>query len=283
MGIDKLIDDCATLENTVTVLIKANGSKLQEVGRLNTLILETAKNDLDALIVTEQKFLEELEKLRSKRDHYELEVKQFTHTNGVLAELVSLARKTETEHDEDILTRFAETYIGVAECINEFEQIMIDNQKYSDKIEELSGDISRDSDEVQRLVAETQVLNIGLHRNDNILRVMDRQNKFSEQQFDLILHQIPWEPLTDSYIQRLRESDNKALKELAEVLHIQANEIAYLNDTLVTRKSTKLKVLEEFAKKLEEFARRREEASLVEGHFNFHAPESHSTPMDSME
>lgn len=277
MGIDKLIDDCATLENTVSILIKANGEKLQELNRLHSLILETAQKDLDALIETERSLLQELENLRAKRDHYELEIKQFTNTNSRLADLVALARRTENEQDEDVLARFAETYVGVAECINEFEQITYDVSKYNERIGELNNDIVGDTNEVKKLVEESQMLNVNLHKNDNTLRVLDRQNKYSEQQFDLILHQIPWEPLTDTYIESLRQSNNKSIRDLAEVLHIQANEIVYLNDTLIARKSVKLKTLEEFAKKLEEFAKRREEASLVEGHFNFLAPERYST------
>lgn len=263
MSLDKLIDDCSTLENTVAILIKANAAKLQELNKLHSLILDTTQSNLDNSINTECELLQQLDSLRAKRDSLEIEIKQFTHTNSILAELVNLARKTES--DDDILCRFGDTYVGIAECINEFEKIRIDSQRFNDKIDELGSTIVEETNELRELIKDSQILNVELHKNDNILRVLTSQNKFLEQQFDLILNQLPWEPLADSYIEKLRQYSNRNIRELADVLQIQANEIVYLNDTLDAKKSVKLKVLEDFAKELEEFAKKREEAALVDG------------------
>lgn len=264
MSLDKLIDDCAALENTVAILIKANAAKLQELNRIHSLILDTTQSNLDNSITTERSLLQQLDTLRAKRDNLEIEIKQFTNTNSILAELVNLARTTEA--DDDVLYRFGDTYVGIAECINEFEQIRIDSCRYSDKIDELGSSISEDTDELRELIENSQMLKVNLHKNDNILRVLGDQNKYLEQQFDLILNQLPWEPLTDTYVEDLRQYNHRNIRELADVLQIQSSEIVYLNDTLAAKKSVKLKVLEELAKELEDFAKRREEAALVDSH-----------------
>lgn len=264
MDFDKILDDCVTLENTITVLIKNNANQEAKLAGLQTLFLEEIQVDIHQLVEREHELNKNLDILKLTKEEYESDIKQFTEINGRLAELVVSAQKFKNEKvsNEDKLN---DTYLDIAAIIQEYEQLKIDFVKLAEDISLLNEGLERDADAVKQLVKHGRELVINLHKNDNAIRVLDQQNKFAEQQFDLILNQLPWEPLNDSYLDSLCRTDDTNIRELASAIKIQTDEINELNDSLTAKKRRKLTILEQLASQLNEFVRKRSESLLMDG------------------
>lgn len=263
MSFDKLLDNCINLENAISALIDTNASKESELSCLQTSYLEYTQADLDQLAERELALRNDLEGSRSKKEELESDIKHLTDINEKLSEWVSNAQKT--NNDKSCLEdKNQEVYMLLIETMQDYEQIKSDYQRVYVELTQLIDGIQVDTSEVKELVKVCNELVVGLHRNDKIIKVLDQQNRHGEQQFDLILQQLPWEPLTD--INDLRKHNDEAIRNLAEVLQVQANEINELKESLDSKKQRKLEILEQLANQLNHFVNRREEAILMDTH-----------------
>lgn len=262
MQFDKLLEDCANAENAIALLIKANATKNIELNTIRAKLIETTQVDLDQLVERELEFRTTLEESRVRKAELESNIKQLTSINEKLSDLVTIIQKTnndKTSHDD----QQKDIIIQTSNVIQEFEAYKLDFTKISREFNSLCENLERDAVEVENFVSFASELVASLHKNDSIIRLLDQQNKFAEQQFDLILNQLPWEPLTKQYIEDLRRSSNKYIQDVANSLEIQSNEIEELNESLNSKKRRKLELLEQLANQLNSFVARRGEAISV--------------------
>lgn len=265
MEFDKLLEDCANAENAISLLIKANANKSIELNNNRAKLIETTQVDLDQLVERELEFRTTLEELRTRKAELESNIKQFTIVNEKLSDLVTTIQKTnndKTNHDN----QQKDLIIQTSNVIQEFEAYKLDFTKINREFISLCENLERDAVEVEKYVSFATGLVANLHKNDSIIRLLDQQNKFSEQQFDLILNQLPWEPLTKQCIDDLRHSSNKYIQDVANSLEIQSSEIEELNESLNSKKRRKLELLEQLANQLNSFVARRGEAISVTNH-----------------
>jgi len=263
INVNKLLDDCVSLENTISILIKDNASKRLELNSLQTTILNSSQSGLDQLVDHENVLRNDQALLKSKKDGLDINIKQLTDVNEKLNELVSVSQKA-NNGKKDTNNKFDEVYMNIAETIREYEDLRLEYIKAGSEIAMVQEDLEKDAREVSDVVNKCIDLVTNLDRNDNIIRMLDQQNKYAEQQFDLILNQLPWEPLTDNYIEGLCNSKDESIRTLARLLQMQTSEIDDLNESLTTKKQRKLDILEHLANQLNNFVKRREEAILME-------------------
>lgn len=267
MDFDKLLDDCTNAENSITLLIKSNASKNIELNNIRAKLIETTQADLDQLVERELEFRTTLEDLRAKKNNLETNIKQYAGVNEKLNDLVSTIQrinngKTNSDNQQkDLIMQISGT-------IQDFEAYKLDCSKLSQEFNSLCESLEKDAMEVEKSVEIASELVASLHKNDSIIRILDQQNKYAEQQFDLILNQLPWEPLTKQCIEDLRLSNNKSIRDIADSLEIQSNEIEELNESLNSKKRRKIELLEQLAGKLNSFVARRGEVISITNHSN---------------
>lgn len=263
MDFDKLLDDCATLENTISILVKNNATKQAELSRMQNCIFDNSQICLDESVNKEKEFQRDLDNLKHRKNKIETEIRQFTEINEKLSELVSITQRTDSPESEGDVCKYNELYYNIIETVNDYEQNKLDYIKYVNKIERLDESFGKEGKEIKNLIKENENLVAHIHGNDSIIRLSDQQYKYAEQQFDLILNQLPWEPLTEKYINGLKKSKEQSIRDLAGVLQIQASEIEDLSEAIDRKKKKKLEVLEELHSELNVFLRKRDEAVLM--------------------
>lgn len=263
MDIDKLFDTCQTLETTIAILVRSNANKQAEAMRLQNNIFDESQASLNQILAKEKELQYKLDLLKSRKNDIETEIKQYSDINEKLSDLVAIVQKSNPSAKEDNECRNDEMCLTIIETLDEYEQIKQEYTKTSSKVTHLNESLDRDSNEVKNLISENQELVLDLHKNDTIIRLSDQQNKYAEQQFDVIINQLPWEPLTDQYIDELRKSSVLAIKQIADSLQLQKNEILDLTDSLNHKKAKKLGVLEELYSVLNTFLQKRDEAVLI--------------------
>lgn len=259
MDFDKLVDDCTNVENSITLLIKTNTSRSIELSEIRAKLIQTTQTDLDQLVERELELRTTLEDLRIKKSDLETNIKQFASVNEKLSDLVTTIQtinndKTNSDNQQKDLI------LQISSTIQDFEAHRLDCSKLSQEFVSLCGSLDKDAIEVDKSVEIAGKLVASLHKNDRIIRVIDQQNKYAEQQFDLILNQLPWKPLTKQCIEDLRLSNNKSIRDIADSLEIQSNEIEELNESLNCKKRRKIELLEQLANQLNSFVARRGEA-----------------------
>lgn len=262
MDLDKLLVDCVSLENTVSALIRNNASKQLELKELQNRLFEQTQAESNQLVDTENKLRDELEQEKLMRDTLETDIKQYTVINEKLNELVSSAQKINNEK-KDNFDKNNELQSFITNVLQESEQLKQEFTRAIHEVACLEDELANDSSQVRELTNEGQSLVVHLHRNENILRVLDQQNKYAEQQFDLILNQVPWEPLTRQNINELLKSTNGRIRDLAAVLDVQTSDMYDLNESLKAKKRKKLEILEQLADQLNDFMKRRSQAILM--------------------
>lgn len=257
MDLQKLLEDCDTIETTISLLIKDNAFREIEVVRLQEDVFDYTKANLDSTLDKERELNDRLDEIVAKKLQIETEIKQYTSINEKLTELVAVAQKRTTQEVDD------ELELVVAEAYGDYLQIKSNFAKTKAKFHELELAAKRETNEVQALIHGNSELLVDMYRNDSLIRVLDQQNKYAEQQFDLVLNEIPWEPLTKQYLEVLLASSNQSIRDLAGFIQIQANEIDELNDSLALKKRRKLEALENLQSELVQFVQRRDEAVTV--------------------
>lgn len=259
MDLDSLLEDSSKLEKTITALIENNALKQSELCRLNTCLLDRSQYELNTISEKEKGLRTNLETLRVRKNDVEAELKQFTDINEKLSHWVSEAQKSRKDRNQEL-------YVSIADTIRDYEQLTQDYRKVFSEIASLRDGHEEQIDEVRILVEQSNELVVSLRKNENMIKVLEQQNKFSEQQFDLIINQLPWEPLTNNYIEELRNADSEEIKAQAEFLQIQASEIHDLSESVNSKKQKKLEILEQLANQLNKFVQKREEATLIDEH-----------------
>lgn len=257
MDVQKILTDCETLENTISVLIRDNSGKENELVQLQENVFQYTKNHLESLVEKERDLQCKLDEVITRRQNIENEIKQYTTINEKLSELVSIAQKRNSQDIDD------DALVAVVEANEEYLHVKSNYAKARDKLKDLQESATRDIRDVQILIRDNAEILVALQRNDNIIRLLEQQLKYSEQQFDLVLNELPWEPLTKQYIEELLKSPNQLIKDLAGTLQIQANELEDLNDSLNFKKKKKLEALEGLLAELSCFIQKRDEAVIV--------------------
>lgn len=264
MDFDRLMDDCATLEKTISGLIKSNSCKQSELRQLQSDILASCEFELGEVVNRESELKTELESLKYKKEDLDAKVKQYANINEKLQEVVATAQQTSNRHNElSLPDKYNETYVIVSESIQDFEQLNQEYIRLCGEIVNLETSLQEAMNQMKAVVADNKELVINLHKNDDIIRLLFQQNKFSEQQFDIILSQLPWEPLPEQYMEELQNSSNETIRQLATVFQLQTSEINDLNESLRQKKLKKLEILEQLSKQLDCFVRKREAAILM--------------------
>lgn len=262
MDFEKLLNDCETIENKVSFVIDDNARKRAELSQFQCNILESTNENLNQLVEYENELLIELESLKSRKNTLDTELKQLSDINDKLSSIVSTVQKTNNQK-KDHKNDHIPVYMSVSNVINHYEHLKADFLKVFEEIGILKMSFEDDLEMVKDVLKENKDLNINVKKNDNILRLMEQQNKHVEQQFDLILNQLPWEPLSDRYFQELRNSNEEAVRNMADVLMIQTNDLKDLNESLEVKKNRKLQILKELKEQLDNFVKRRDEAIMM--------------------
>lgn len=264
MQFDKILDDCVALENTISFLIKNNANKQTALNNLQSHILENSQSQLNQLVDREHELWSNLENLKATKEKIGYEIKQYSDINEKLSDLVAIAQRASNEK-LDVNDKFNEANL-ITDSLLESEQLIGEYLNIKNEIVISSENLEKDELDVEDLVKNGKELAINLEKNDNLIRVLEQQNKYAEEQFDLILNQLPWQPLTESYIAELLQSNEEGIRDLAGVLQVQSGEINDLNESLCYKKQQKLEILEQLADQLNLFSRKRDEAILMEDH-----------------
>lgn len=263
MDLDKILDHCQTLEKTISILVRSNSNKEAEVANLQKRIIENSQASLSELLEQERQNQEQLDALKCRKSDLDTEIKQFAEINDKLSHLVSIVQKSDSTEDDDNNCKNDEIYYTITETLEDFEQMKLDHVKLSNKLDQMDSNVNQSAAEIKNLIDLNSNLIVDVQRNDCIIRLSEQQSTYVEQQFDLIINQLPWEPLTDQYIDELRNSNDQAIRDLAETLQLQKNEIEDLNESLGYKKKKKLEVLEQLHEELNTFVHKRDEAILV--------------------
>lgn len=253
MDFDGLLDKCVALENTIFSVIKNNARKQTELSCLQSDILKNVQSESEALADYEHELKDQLENLKTKIEELETELKIYNDINEKLDEIVVTAKRTAKEKRD-----FSYSFKEESE---EYEQIQ---KEHIDMLNELAILKEADTQQFRQYLNDSRQLVIALYKNDQILKVLERQNKFAEQQFDFILNELPWEPLSHNYFEDLRNSKDESIRCIADVLRLQTAEINDLNESLNSKKGRKLEILEQLARQLDMFVRKRETALLTD-------------------
>lgn len=263
MTFDRLIENCQALEKTISILIKSNSAKQGEIDQLQNKIFDESQASLTEILEKESSMLKKLDSIKLKKNELDITLKQYNDVNEKLSDLVAIVQKSDRSDDEDIECKNDDMSLSVAESLEEYNQLKQECSKTRATVSQLSGSLNDDQKEVKAFIVEKQGIANDLLRNDANIRLLEQQNKFAEQQFDLIINQLPWEPLPDRYIEDLEKSPVQSIKDIAVTLKLQKNEIEELTESLNAKKTKKLKVLEELYCELNNFIQKRDEAVLI--------------------
>lgn len=258
MDLDKLIDDCSAIEHTVSVLTKSNARKQVELEGLQESVLRTIKQKLDQISDREEEIRADLDSLRSQRQDVETEVKGLSLVNERLTNLVSLLQDS-----TNIAEQVDDSHLNMAASIQDFEHLKSNFIQIQENFKLLNNPEETSKLSIEKLKERQVALACAIFSNYNHLRVLTNVNGYAEEQFDLILSELPWEPLSSSYIETLRNSKSERISNVAEALLIQTSEINDLVVSLSEKKNRKLRVLEELFKELDSLLKSREQAMLM--------------------
>lgn len=265
MDFEELLISGDRLENNIKTLVEENAIKKAEIDELQSAILRNSEREFQRLSKTESQLLVELQELTVKKRQTDIKLKQFTDVNTKLNLILEesskdkQANKSQTQNDE--------IYKFVLDVMNEFETIKSEFSEASRGVVSLDKTLSSDIKTGKDLVVENRNIVNACDKNEALLNIILEQNRFSEQQFDLILEQIPWTPLTDNYINELRQSEDKNILDVAEVLNILTRDLNDLIAHMESKKTRKLEILEKLQEQLNDFIKKREEAILMNPNF----------------
>lgn len=259
MNLGKISEDCAALESIIFALISENTCKHTQLNRLQDNVIESSRKNVDQLVDYESKLKDELDNLRLQKLSLDNDNRHLTSLNEKLNELVTIANSTSCL--DDAVNNGI--YLNIYETIQEYEKIRDKTYNIHRDLTDLLRSMNIEINGVDNLVSSNKALAVSLHKNQNSLRILAQQNKFSERQFDLILSQLPWEPMTDERIAELHQSDRADIRDLAVCLQLQTSEIKELNESLTQKKFRKLEILNRLASELKNFSAKRDEVTLL--------------------
>lgn len=260
MELESLIDHCNAIENTVTVLIKANSGKQSDLEHVHDAILQQAKDMLDRFVEREEAIRVDLDKLKLERQDIETEVKALTDVNERLTQLVSLLQESS---EVTITGNSNNAYASISSTILDFEHLRGEMSNIRENYSLLQDDNDCLKHDISEIKSRHKSLANSIELNYNTLRITEGLNQLAEKQFDLILSEVPWEPISVKCISDLRDSNNEAIKNYAESLIIQTQEINNLVETIGEKKNRKLRLLEELYEELDTLLKNREQSVLM--------------------
>lgn len=257
MDIVEILSECEKVEKTISLLIRENSVKETELNGLQENVFEFTKVGLEDTLHKECQLQAQLNDVVTKRQDIENEIKQFANINEKLTELVTTAQK---RNNQDINE---ETLVALVEAQEDYSHVKTSFDRAKSKLKELEDGLIQDTQEVQKLIHDNIEQLVSLGHNDNMIRLLEQQNRYSERQFDMILEEIPWEPITKQCLDELLSSPVQAIKDVATTLQVQTNEMEDLNESLRCKKRKKLATLEHLLQELGNFIKKRDEAFLV--------------------
>lgn len=255
MDIANLLEECAILEKMIIEKVRHGASSSLELFGFETQLYSEGGDQL-RLLLDQDDIREEFEDLRLRKQKLEAEIRSVAHVNETLSHLVAVV----DEADNKCLN---ESYELVHQIITSYDHLKSDKIRLYTQLETIDQVLEEDADNLDSIVGECRRLAVDLQSNDRVILLLDTQNKLAEQQLDVALDKVPWEPLSDENIEELRNSKNERIADLGEAIHVQTCEINDLETSLLRKKEEKLQVLEQLARQLDLFVRRRDEAITV--------------------
>lgn len=250
---DELIDGCSFIESTISNLMERTAEMRNETNQVQSGILLDAYHHIDQLVERERNLRIELTQLKTRKIGLETNCEQYNIVNDKLRELTKINVKENTDQSE------------IHQATEEFENLKTAFEKSCKEFNDLNRQSIDIKNEVERFVDESKNLCVKIHKDESVIRILQQQNKYSEQHFDLIINLLPWVPLTKECINELRAINNETISNIATVLEVQTNEINELKEALDAKRYRKLEVLEQLSYQLNNFVRKREEAIMVGG------------------
>lgn len=242
-------------------MVKNNSKKQSELLHLQKCVIDKSQVFFNESLEQDRRNQQQLDALKQRKNELDTEIKQCSEINEKLSHLVAIVQQSD-EEEEDCCSS-DEVYFTISETLEDYERMKLDYATLVDKLNQMDMNVKQNESEIKSIIDHNQELMVDVQRNDNILRLLEQQNKYAEQQFDLILNKLPWEPLTGQYIKDLRKSNKQAIRDLADTLELQTNEIQELNESLSYKKKEKLEVLEQLLGELNLFVQKRDEAILI--------------------
>lgn len=258
MDLGKLLDDCSTLENIITTFINSNANKQAKLDAYKAHVFSISKSCIDKVACMETQLEAELEALNLKiADTYAV-IDQYENSNGTLNQFVT---KASASANDALDSADVEVYHSIHDSAQAFEAA---NTSYAEVENMLSKiDAEKQGKELDALVDKAQKLRRDVERNSDTLQLIEQQNKYAEQEFDLILNQLPWQPMSQDRLDKICQSSDQSVRNHGDYIQIQSDQIRKLNESLVNQKEHKLKALEQLASQTDAFIRQREEALMV--------------------
>lgn len=253
MNLGKILEDCAALESLTLSLIANNSLKCSQLSEYQDNLIEKSNQKLEQIVDYECKLQEEYEDQLTQLKDLENEIKHFSSINEKLNELLAIINGN---RGGDTINH--STYSNILNTIQDYEQIRSESCSMISGLTEIMESYKSEMEEAQSFVQREKSLAVGVRKNMESIKILDKQNKFAESQFDLILNQLPWEPISESKILELRESSDPRIRDIVDCIDIQTAEINDLHESIRFKKERKLEVLTRLAYELNNFIRKRD-------------------------
>lgn len=258
MNIKKIFDNCSRLENTLLYVVKHNGSKKLEVNKLREKLIFSCDANKFGIDI-ETRTSEDLKKLTAKKDELEDEIKQYDEVNKRISSLLEENKTNGAEQEEKI----DQVYVEIMSDINEYEKTVEEFDSFKKANLDLREACEKHKTDIQSVGNLIQSMNFRLSTDEKMTILADKQRQISEKQFDVVLDNIPWEPLEEEHMEVLRNADSERLRNLALVVQMQTDESKQLRESLDVKIKRKLNILEQLVSHLSDFARARDEAKTI--------------------
>lgn len=257
-NINKVIEDCTTLETVILALANNVATRHKDLLRVQEDSINLGTNHLNTLLKREKELENQLENLKLEKNQLDEENKNVTCVNEEINEILTILNKPQDDHRYNV-----DMYVKMWDQIQEYEYLKNNLDQLHREVKELIVDLTKVISDVKSDVAQNVDLAVQLHKKKSLIRILSQQNKSAEEQFDLILNQLPWEPLTDEKLTQLTQLNHPELRAVADTVQLQTTEIKSLNKSIVEKKERKLEILSCFAIQLDNFLKERHEVTSL--------------------
>lgn len=255
---NKVIEDCNTLETVITALANNVSTRHKDLFNLHKVSVNSGKQHLDSLLKREKELEAQLKSLKLEKNKLEENNRSITSLNEEINKILIIVNSPPDDDHPNL-----DFYVKTWEHIQEFEILKNNLDQLSREVHILQDELLQVISDVRFGVAENVELSVQLHKKKSLIKILSQQNKSAEEQFDLILNQLPWEPLTDDKMIQLRHLNHPQLKAVADAVQLQTTEIRALNKSIVDKKERKLEILSNFAIQLDYFLKERHGVSSL--------------------
>lgn len=250
--INKVIEDCNTLESVILALANNVSTRHRDLFKLQDHSIDSGKRHLNTLLKREKELEDQLQALKLDKNKLDNKNNSITSLNDQISTILTIINSPSDDRDHN-----QEFYVKISEHIQELDHLKNNLIQICQEVETLKEGLLQVISDVHSEVAQNIYLSIQLHKKKNIIRILTQQNKSAEEQFDVILNQLPWEALTDEQIAQLRHVNPPQLKAVVDAVQLQTIEIRSLNKSIIDKKERKLEILSNFVVQLDNFMNER--------------------------